>query len=223
MRSAAIELLRQIVSKHPSNLPLALGALTSGLIVEQEPEMRATIKQTLLHLGKRYGRGLLSHLIEINFLYRNLLQETVAQYFVVSGAHENPGDSASTKFKDALKTVSRITQLDEEAVWWLFCDRLDSDCFRAFIQQQLRYFRSRPENEQNLEQVTKRLRRSAITLQLSCELVSAFILKGPRLRDAPIVRHIIRLFWIVTLRPGLGEPLRAPKLWRNYLIGVKPV
>jgi Pentapeptide repeats (8 copies) len=217
MRSAAIELLRGIASKHPSNLRLAIGALTSGLIVEREPEMRAMIMWALRDLGERYGRGLLSHLIQINLMYRNLLQETVAQYFVVSGAYGNPGDSDSTKFRDALSAVSRITQLDEEAIWWLFCEQLDNDCFRGFIQQQLGYSGSGAGKEENLEPVTERLRRCASSLQLSCELISAQTLRGLPLRDLPIVRQIIRLVYII-LRPGQGEPLGAPKLWRNYLM-----
>ena len=149
-----------------------------------------------------------------------LLQEAVAQYFVVSGVYENPGDSRSTKFVEALSTVARIAQFDPEAIWWLFQVRLDNNSFLTRIERQLREFRSRTGNEQNLEQVTERLRRSASSLLLSCELISTVILRGLRLRDLPIVRHIIRLYWIVTCRPGLGEPLRAPELSRNFLMSL---
>jgi hypothetical protein len=218
MRSAAIELLRQIASDNPSSLPLVLDELTSGFIVEREPEMRGTIMWALRDLVQRYRRGLVSHLVRMNVIYRDLLQETVAQYFVVSGTYENSGDSRSTKFVEALSRVSRIAQLDAEAIWWLFQERLDNNCFRTRIEQQSRYFRSRTEHAQNLEQVIERLGRSASYLRLSCELISTLIQRGLGLRDLPIVRHIIRLFWIVTFRPGLGEPLRAPTLWRNYLM-----
>ena len=58
----------------------------------------------------------------MNVIYRDLLQETVAQYFVVAGAYENPGDSRSTEFVEALSRVSRIALLSgykSHSISWL--------------------------------------------------------------------------------------------------------
>jgi hypothetical protein len=218
MRAAAIELLRQIALKHPAQLQFTLNVLLAGLINEREPGMRASMLRALRDLVSRYSRALLPFLLRMNVIYRDLLKEAVVQYFVFSGAYKEPGDSNSLRFSQALSEIGRIARLDADAIWWLFQERLDHNTFKLHVDDQLRGFRSQNQDAQRVEQLSEQLHTSATSLRQSCELISNVVPRAPQPQNIPGIRQIIRLFWLVTLRPESGEPLRAPRFHRTFLI-----